>query len=196
MGNTDFQRGAYTVSYTHLDVYKRQDPDIALIEFLDDKGMNIDKATERRIENAFFSEDFTRVSPDDIGEVAFLTRLMEEYLDCLLETISVDVIREKQFKVVVDYDPGNLSLLLPSFLSALGCTVSTSDRESNAEQGPRHLLDKMCIRDRICSATSVMSSGGWGSNRGVSYAAVSTCAASYHGSFSFPEINCAKSPTG
>jgi len=119
------------------------DPDIALIEFLDDKGMNIDKATERRIENAFFSEDFTRVSPDDIGEVAFLTRLMEEYLDCLLETISVDVIREKQFKVVVDYDPGNLSLLLPSFLSALGCTVSTSDRESNAEQGPRHLLDML-----------------------------------------------------
>lgn len=53
------------------------------------------------------------------------------------------MIREKQFKVVVDYDPGNLSLLLPSFLSALGCTVSTSDRESNAEQGPRHLLDML-----------------------------------------------------
>lgn len=119
------------------------DPDIALIEFLDNKGMNIDKATERKIENAFFSEDFTRVSPDDIGEVAFLTRLIEEYLDCLLQTISVDLIRAKQFQVAVDYDPGNLSLLLPSFLSALGCSVSTSDRENAGDHGPRHLLDML-----------------------------------------------------
>ncbi|NLA08005.1 MAG: nucleotidyltransferase, partial [Firmicutes bacterium] len=119
------------------------DPDIVLIEFLDDKGMNIDKSTERKIENAFFSEDFTRVCPDDIGEVAFLTRLVEEYLDCLLKTISVDLIRAKQFPVVVDYDPGNLSLILPSFLSALGCRVSASDRDNSGDHGPRHLLDML-----------------------------------------------------
>ena len=108
------------------------DPNIALIEFLDEKGLNIDKSTERRIENAFFSEDFKRAGVDDIGEVAFLTRLVEEYLGCLFQSISVDSIKTKGFKVIVDYEPGNLSLLLPAFLSALGCSVSTPRRD-NAE---------------------------------------------------------------
>jgi mannose-1-phosphate guanylyltransferase/phosphomannomutase len=119
------------------------DPGIVLIEFLDEKGMNIEKSTERRIENAFFSEDFARVSPDDIGEVAFLTHLVEEYLDCLLQTISVGLIKEKQFHVMVDYDPGNLSLILPSFLSALGCKVFPYCKDSPGSYRPRHPLDML-----------------------------------------------------
>lgn len=119
------------------------DPNIVLMEFLDEKGLNIDKSTERKIENAFFSEDFNRASPDDIGEVAFLTRVVEEYLECLLRTLSVDVIKAKRFKVVVDYDPGNLSLLLPSFLSALGCSVSIPRRPNAANHGPKHLLEML-----------------------------------------------------
>ena len=119
------------------------DPDIALIEFLDEKGLNIDKPTERRIENAFFSEDFKRVSADDIREVAFLTRLVEEYLECLLQSIAVDLIKKKRFKVMVVSEPANLSLLLPAFLSALGCSVSTPSRDNDGDHRPKHLLDML-----------------------------------------------------
>ncbi len=117
------------------------DPNIGLVEFLDEKGINIDTSMERKVENAFFSDDFRRVGTEDIGEVAFLTRVVEQYLDGLLKTVSIASVRARRFKVVVDFDPGNLSLLLPTLLDALGCDVLALNPDSGAAARPRHHLE-------------------------------------------------------
>lgn len=127
------------------------DPNIGLIEFLDQKGINIDKSMERKIENAFFSEDFRRVDAEDVGEVAFLTRVVEKYLDGLLETVSVATVRARRFKVVVDFDPGNLSLLLPTLLDALGCDVLALNPDNAVATRPRNhyeMLDSLSLLSR------------------------------------------------
>ncbi|MDI6637462.1 MAG: mannose-1-phosphate guanyltransferase [Bacillota bacterium] len=124
------------------------DPNIGLIEFLDEKGINIDRSMERKIENAFFSEDFRRVDTEDIGEVAFLTRVVEQYLDGLLKAVSVATVRARRFKVVVDFDPGNLSLLLPTLLDALGCDVLALNPDNAAAARPRNhyeMLDSLSL---------------------------------------------------
>lgn len=132
------------------------DPNIGLIEFLDEKGINIDKSIERKIENAFFGEDFKRVAVEDIGEVAFLTRVVEQYLDGLLKMVSVASVRARRFKVVVDFDPGNLSLLLPSLLDALGCDVLALNPDSAAAARPKHLfemLDSLSLLSRAVTSS-------------------------------------------
>jgi len=127
------------------------DPNIGLIEFLDQQGINIDRSMERKIENAFFSEDFRRVDAEDVGEVAFLTRVIEKYLDGLLKTVSVATVRARRFKVVVDFDPGNLSLLLPTLLDALGCDVLALNHDNAAAARPRNhyeMLDSLSLLSR------------------------------------------------
>ena len=51
-----------------------------LLEFMDSQGMIIDKATERALENAFFSEDFPRATAKAMGELTFVPQLISSYL--------------------------------------------------------------------------------------------------------------------
>jgi mannose-1-phosphate guanylyltransferase/phosphomannomutase len=131
------------------------DPNIGLVEFLDERGLNVDRSMERKIENAFFSEDFRRVDAEDIGEVAFLTRVVEQYLDGLLKAVSVATVRARRFKVIVDFDPGNLSLLLPTLLDALGCEVLALNPNDGGTAKPRNhyeMLDSLSLLSKAVVA--------------------------------------------
>lgn len=99
------------------------DSNFLLIEFLDEKGINIPKSLERKIENTFFGEDFKRVGIDRIGELSYFSQITEEYLSELLESVNVKKIRNAGFKVAIDYCAGNLSLLFSTLLEQLGCEV-------------------------------------------------------------------------
>lgn len=99
------------------------DTDFVLIEFLDDRGINIAKNLERKIENAFFGEDFKRAAIERIGELSYFSHITEKYLSGILESVNVHRIRSAEFKVAIDYCAGNLSLLFPTLLEQLGCEV-------------------------------------------------------------------------
>lgn len=115
------------------------DPDFVVIEFLDDRGINISRSLERKIENAFFSEDFKRVCVDKIGEISYFSRITEKYLSELLESVNVKKIRSAEFRVVIDYCAGNLSLLLSTLLDQLGCEVVGMGRGFAESVRPRTL---------------------------------------------------------
>ncbi len=96
---------------------------MVLMEFLDSMGINIAKGKERDIENTFFREDFKRVDVHRIGELSYLTRIVEKYLQDVLQLVDVNEIKARKFKIVIDYDRGNLSLTLPTLLEQLGCEI-------------------------------------------------------------------------
>lgn len=108
--------------------------DHVLMEFLDREGLNIDRSTERSVENAYFCEDFPRAALEEIGEVVFVPRLIESYMDGLLHNTAVDQIAARGYKVVVNYDAGHLSMLLPGLFTRLNCEVVTIPHREN---GPR-----------------------------------------------------------
>ncbi|MGC8812847.1 sugar phosphate nucleotidyltransferase [Dictyoglomus sp.] len=91
-----------------------------LIEFLDKKGTNIDKNTERKIENIFFREDFRRTYTEDIGVIRFPPHIIEYYVEGLLNRVDISLIRKKDFKIVIDYQGNSSSLFLPNVFSRLG----------------------------------------------------------------------------
>ncbi|HEY1727479.1 MAG TPA: mannose-1-phosphate guanyltransferase [Candidatus Baltobacteraceae bacterium] len=96
------------------------DPQSVLFEFLDEKGINIDKATERKIENLFFREDFRRMPVGDVGVPTFPPRTLERYEGAFLKALSATRLRERRFRIAIDYAGGSATLVLPRLLSKLG----------------------------------------------------------------------------
>jgi mannose-1-phosphate guanylyltransferase/phosphomannomutase len=93
------------------------------IKFFDQHGMDISRATERKIENLFFREDFRRVYLDEIGSIAYAPAVVKRYTDGFLKVIDVPRVRQRQFHMVMDYGHGSSTLVLPPILNTLGCEV-------------------------------------------------------------------------
>ena len=96
------------------------DPDQFLIEFFDAHGVNIDKNTERKVENIFFREDFRRTPMEAVGILGFPERTVEAYSDAFMKALEPKAISKANMRVVIDYAYGNASLILPRILSNLG----------------------------------------------------------------------------
>jgi mannose-1-phosphate guanylyltransferase / phosphomannomutase len=95
------------------------DPRVVDIRFFDANGLDINKATERKIENLFFREDFRRVYLDDIGTIEYARNAIALYTDGFLKCIDQQIIRKRKFKVVVDYSHGSsVDVLAPIFNAA------------------------------------------------------------------------------
>ena len=103
------------------------DPNAVLIEMLDSSGINLDKTTERKLENLFFREDFRRTGMDEVGLLAFPARTLELYTNEMLASLKPTALPTANFKVVVDYGYGNTSLVMPRVLANLGVDIIALD---------------------------------------------------------------------
>jgi mannose-1-phosphate guanylyltransferase/phosphomannomutase len=91
-----------------------------LLEFFDSHGVNLDKSTERKIENIFFREDFRRTPMEAVGLLDFPERVVEAYSSGFLTALAPRAVSDANMRVVIDYAYGNASLILPRILSNLG----------------------------------------------------------------------------
>jgi len=93
------------------------------INFIDGRGLNLDDAQKRRVEQIFFREDFRRVYLDEIGTISYAPQVTERYMAGFLQAINYDAIYNAQFYIVVDYANAPVSTALPGILSQLNCNV-------------------------------------------------------------------------
>jgi mannose-1-phosphate guanylyltransferase/phosphomannomutase len=95
------------------------------IKIFDQHGLDINKTTERKIENLFFREDFRRVYLDEIGAIDVLSNadVLGRYLQGFNKVVDREVIRRRKFQLVVDYSHGSTIQILPGILESLGCEV-------------------------------------------------------------------------
>lgn len=113
-------------------VYVRRSPreaDQVLLAFLDERGLDVDKGFQRRVENLFFREDFVRAAPDRVGRITYFPRAVERYLTGLLALLDREAIRQAAPRVAVSAGAGPLGLLLPALLRHLGCQVYQVEAE-------------------------------------------------------------------
>ncbi len=66
------------------------DSRIADIKFFDSRGIDIDTATERKIESYFFREDYRRVYLDEIGRIGYTPNVEETYINGFLSALTPD----------------------------------------------------------------------------------------------------------
>jgi mannose-1-phosphate guanylyltransferase/phosphomannomutase len=109
---------------------------VSLIEFLDERGAYISKALERKVENAFFREDFKRADPDDLGQIEFASRAVEEYQDDYFRLLPHEG-DGRRLRVVCDYGYSSLAAIFPAMLARLGIDSISLNSYNDAKMAPR-----------------------------------------------------------
>ncbi len=119
-----FIRTTDAVGGVHVQV-SPFDQRVVDIKIFDQYGLDINKTTERKIENLYFREDYRRVYLDDIGAIKVLSNadVLGRYLEGLNKVVDHTIVRKRKFQLVVDYSHGSTTEVLPSILNNLGCEV-------------------------------------------------------------------------
>ena len=95
--------------------------DQLLIEFFDQKGIDIPKGREKKIEGAYFKEDLRRAQIHEIGSVAYPSRVVDIYTTAFEHHLNIEAIRNSNSKVVLDYAYAVSGAVLPQLLGKFGC---------------------------------------------------------------------------
>lgn len=97
--------------------------DYILIEFFDAEGINIPPGKERKIEGAYFKEDFRRAAIPEIGGISYPSQILSAYANGFEKRLNTEAIQQGNFKVVVDYIYAVSGAVLPDLLNKFGCDV-------------------------------------------------------------------------
>src|SRR2546427_220746 len=89
------------------------------IRLFDSKGVILDKKAERKLENVFFREDIRRVHFYEMGDITYAQDAVDSYIDGLIALIDVETVRRAHLKVLIDFDHGSASLVLPRLFKEL-----------------------------------------------------------------------------
>ena len=116
------------------------------IKFFDQHGLDINKTTERKIENLYFREDFRRVYLEDVGAIEVLKNsdVIQRYLNGFAKVVDYDLVRKRTFQLVVYYSHGSTPQLLPTIFNNMGCEVIVLNASTDETRSSRSLdeLDK------------------------------------------------------
>jgi mannose-1-phosphate guanylyltransferase/phosphomannomutase len=128
------------------------------IKFFDQYGLDINKATERKIENLYFREDFRRAYLDDIGVIDVLnnTDVIGRYLEGFRNAVDQEVVCKRKFQLVVDYAHGSTTQLLPDIFNRLGCEVIVLNTSIDSASTARSLDDLNKDMQRLATISSAL----------------------------------------
>ena len=117
----------YWARHTHVSAVHVQtspvDPRSADIRIFDDRGLDVDKRTERKLESLYFREDIRRVSHYEMGRMIRRDGQTDRYVEEILSKVDLEAVRGGAFKVLVDYNNGASALALPRVLQEMNATV-------------------------------------------------------------------------
>ncbi|MGC8481052.1 MAG: sugar phosphate nucleotidyltransferase [Acidimicrobiales bacterium] len=118
----------YVTKYSHATGGIRvsvstKDPSMIDIRFHSRRGADLDEATRRKIERLLQREDFRRVLAGEIGDLSFPGRVVENYVESLLDVLDISKIVGHGFKIVTDYSFGSLGGLIHTAFSKFNADV-------------------------------------------------------------------------
>jgi mannose-1-phosphate guanylyltransferase/phosphomannomutase len=96
------------------------DPEVVRIQFHEPPGIQITSAFQKEIEKHFTRGELRRVGHNEVGAITYPARVREAYAQDLLATVDVAAIRERNFRIVIDYGYSAASFVLPLVLGPLG----------------------------------------------------------------------------
>ena len=116
------------------------DPEAVQIRLFERPGVALSSAMQKEIEKHFSRQELRRAPFADVGSISYPARAREGYADDLLSGLDVGRIRDRAFRIVVDYGYSAGSFVLPLVLGPLGVEAVTQHAfESDAVSGPVRL---------------------------------------------------------
>lgn len=109
-GGIHVRRSPREPNYTDIIIFNKEGRDIAI-------------GRTKAIERYFFGEEIKRVPHNSVGQINYPERTNEIYINRYLESLDVEVIRERKFKLLMDYSFGLASGILPAIMGKLNVTA-------------------------------------------------------------------------
>ena len=151
-----FIRNTDAVGGVHVRV-SPYDQRVIDIQFYDQNGLDINKTTERKIENLYFREDYRRVYLDEVGSIEVLqnSEVLGRYLEGFNKVVDHALVRARKYQLVIDYAHGSTPQLLPQIFNRMGCEVIPLNTSMDESRFSRSLdqLDKDIQRLATITAT-------------------------------------------
>lgn len=131
------------------------------IKFFDRRGLDLDKATERKIEGLFFREDFRRVYLEDVGRIDYANDVEQRYGAEFLKHLNVQAVQDSDNynRIAVDYANSSASLVLPNLLGRMNSDVVAINalvHEASLYQTPEQSNQAM---ERLGAITKTLKAG-------------------------------------
>ncbi|TCO73126.1 mannose-1-phosphate guanylyltransferase/phosphomannomutase [Marinisporobacter balticus] len=119
----------------------------AHIEFVDENGANIDRNTERKIENLFNRDDFQRCNGEKVKSAVKIDNFSSLYIQNGAKIITdLSKIKRKNPKIIISSRCNNLLDLAVMFLKYIGCQIQceyASDKHKSADTYVAHISEQV-----------------------------------------------------
>lgn len=100
-----------------------RNPNQTDIVLIGSDGRDISTEGTKKIERYFYGEDIRRVPFERVGQLRYPERQNESYLANYLQLLDAERIRQRRFRILVDYSFGMAISIFPGILGNLGCSV-------------------------------------------------------------------------
>ncbi len=126
--------------------------DLVYIELIGNNGANIDRGTERRIENLFNRDDYSRCDGARINKPVTVDEFTLIYLKSGASMLqNLDEIKIKSPSVLVHAGSGTVQALATRFLRHIGCTVKTDyqDGDYPSTDSLKELIARQVLNEKL-----------------------------------------------
>ncbi|HET8606112.1 MAG TPA: sugar phosphate nucleotidyltransferase [Gaiellaceae bacterium] len=112
------------------------DPEVVRIQFFESPGIELTPALQKEVEKHFTRRELRRASIDRVGSIEYPARVRESYAHDMLSALDRGAIRNRGFRIVVDYGQSSASYVLPLVLGSLGVEAVTAHAIAGDESHP------------------------------------------------------------
>src|SRR5579871_5675360 len=109
---------------------------VTLVELMDPRGAYLSRSAERKVESAFFREDYRRADPDALGTIEFASRAVEEYQADFFRLLEGGE-QGRRLRIACDYGFSSLATYYPAMLGKLGVETIAINSFNDAKRSPR-----------------------------------------------------------
>ena len=139
------------------------DPASTEIVFLDADGIDFSSSMGKNVERIFYKENFRRAHHKEPGGISELPQVFDFYREGFTRSINQEMLKTKNFKVVVDFCNSPAGQVLPAILNDMGCEVIGLNAYIDEQHGPSKAQDKSHSLSQLAKivATLEAQAGFW-----------------------------------
>ena len=131
------------------------DPEAVQIRLFERPGVALSEAMQKEIEKHFTRQELRRVPFGAVGSITYPARARESYASDLVDDLDVATIRERGFRIVVDYGYSGGSFILPLVFGQLGVEAVTAHAfESDVGSAPARFGATLDYAQRLVEAVN------------------------------------------
>jgi mannose-1-phosphate guanylyltransferase / phosphomannomutase len=133
------------------------------IRFYDAHGSELSTDAAKSVERVFSREDFRRVDHDQVGVIHDSPVVTTSYQEDSLRHIDRDAVRERRFRIVVNYTHGTAAIVLPTLLGRLGVEEVTLNAQVEGVYRALQPSDVSASQDQLASIVRTLNAdmGVW-----------------------------------